>query len=521
MATLKTFLLPDLGEGLPDATVVEWLVAVGQVAHLDEPLVAMETAKAVVEVPSPCSGIVRRIGGPAGSVIVTGTVLAEFELDATLPQRAEGHDTGHHGAHVAAGKAEHDSPTAAPSAAPIPETAAPAAVDPDAGTVVGAMQASTELRAEQSIAAGGVKAMPAVRALARKLGVDLSRVAASGAEGSVTLADVKAAAAGAPLLKPLPPPERGGGEGSGTSHNPRPAAQSSSPATESTLGGTRPPGLAPTLPSPPAHTPADALAGASAFAGSSLRDSKAPLTPTGEGSNAAAPRTHISASGRPLRTQPPGVSVSGQPEPLTGVRRNMARVMADAHAKVVPTTLCDDADVDAWTPGNDITVRLLRGIVVACRAEPALNAWFDGSTLTRTLHPQVDIGLAVDTPEGLFVPNLRNADILDAAGLRAAVNRLSAQVQARSLAASELSGYTISLSNFGKYAGRYATPVVVPPCVAIVAAGRGRHQVVPTMGGIATHRIIPLSLTFDHRACTGGEAARFLRALLDDLALPT
>jgi len=229
----------------------------------------------------------------------------------------------------------------------------------------------------------------------------------------------------------------------------------------------------------------------------------------------------VSASGRPLRTQSPGVSVSGQPEPLTGVRRNMARVMADAHAKVVPTTLCDDADVDAWAPGNDITVRLLRAIVVACRAEPALNAWFDGSTLTRTLHPQVDIGLAVDTPEGLFVPNLRNADILDAAGLRAAVNRLSVQVQARSLAASELSGYTISLSNFGKYAGRYATPVVVPPCVAIVAAGRGRHQVVPTMGGIATHRIIPLSLTFDHRACTGGEAARFLRALLDDLALPS
>jgi pyruvate dehydrogenase E2 component (dihydrolipoamide acetyltransferase) len=198
----------------------------------------------------------------------------------------------------------------------------------------------------------------------------------------------------------------------------------------------------------------------------------------------------------------------------------MARVMADAHAKVVPTTLCDDADIDAWTPGNDITVRLLRAIIIACRAEPALNAWFDGNTLTRTLHPQVDIGLAVDTPEGLFVANLRNADILDAGGLREAVNRLSAQVQARSLPASELSGYTISLSNFGKYAGRYATPVVVPPCVAIIAAGRGRHQVVPTMGGIATHRIIPISLTFDHRACTGGEAARFLRSLLDDLALP-
>ena len=447
MATKKSFHLPDLGEGLPDATVVEWFVAEGQVAMLDEPLVAMETAKAIVEVPSPCSGILKRVGGAAGAVIETGSMLAEFELDPALPQRAEGHDTGHHHGPKSGGESvqkDAESPTSKESPSDTD--------DGDAGTVVGAMQASSELRREATVSVGGIKAMPAVRALARKLGVDLSRVVASGPDGAVSMADVKKAGV------------------SGTSHSkPLPPRESSSNVAETTQS----------------H------------------------------------RTTVSASGKPLRTQPPGVSISGQPEQLTGVRRNMARVMADAHAKVVPTTLCDDADVDAWAPGNDITVRLLRAIVIACRAEPALNAWFDGSTLTRTLHPQVDVGLAVDTPEGLFVPNLRNADMLDAAGLREAVNRLSAQVQARSLPGSELSGYTISLSNFGKYAGRYATPVVVPPCVAIIAAGRGRHQVVPTMGGIATHRIVPLSLTFDHRACTGGEAARFLRAMLDDLALPT
>jgi pyruvate dehydrogenase E2 component (dihydrolipoamide acetyltransferase) len=220
-----------------------------------------------------------------------------------------------------------------------------------------------------------------------------------------------------------------------------------------------------------------------------------------------------------MRTQPPGVAAQGQPEQLKGVRRNMARVMADAHAKVVPTTLNDDADVHAWAPGNDMTVRLVRAIVVACRAVPALNAWFDGDALTRTQHAHVDIGIAVDTDDGLFVPALRNADMLDARGVREGINRLRQQVQARSIPASELSGYTISLSNFGMFAGRYATPVVVPPCVAIVAAGRARHQVVPVMGGIETHRLIPLSVTFDHRACTGGEAARFLRAMIDDLAL--
>ncbi|HZV37323.1 MAG TPA: 2-oxo acid dehydrogenase subunit E2, partial [Pseudoxanthomonas sp.] len=238
-----------------------------------------------------------------------------------------------------------------------------------------------------------------------------------------------------------------------------------------------------------------------------------PAAPTGT-------RSTLSQSGRPMRTQPPSVQASGQPEQLKGVRRNMARVMADAHSKVVPTTLSDDADIHAWQAGNDVTGRLVRAIVRGCQAVPALNAWFDGDKLVRTLHPHVDIGIAVDTDDGLFVPALRNADILDARGVREAVNRLRSQVEDRSIPPSELTGYTISLSNFGMFAGRYATPVVVPPCVAIVASGRARHQMTPVIGGFESHKVIPMSLTFDHRACTGGEAARFLRAMLDDLALP-
>ena len=232
-------------------------------------------------------------------------------------------------------------------------------------------------------------------------------------------------------------------------------------------------------------------------------------------------RSTLSQSGKPMRTQPPGAVASGQPEQLKGVRRNMARVMADAYAQVVPTTLVDDADLHAWSGRQDITARLVRGIVAACKAVPALNAWFDGANLTRTLHPHVDLGIAVDTDDGLFVPALRNADMLDGNSVRAAIKRLRTQVEDRSIPSSELSGYTISLSNFGMFAGRYATPVVVPPCVAIIGAGKLSHDVVAVMGGIEVHRRMPISLTFDHRACTGGEAARFLAALLDDLAQPT
>jgi pyruvate dehydrogenase E2 component (dihydrolipoamide acetyltransferase) len=229
----------------------------------------------------------------------------------------------------------------------------------------------------------------------------------------------------------------------------------------------------------------------------------AAITPTARTEPTVIGQPAQSLAGRPVRTVPPGVAASGQPEALKGVRRNMARVMADAHAQVVPTT---------------VTVRLVRAIVAASRAVPDLNAWFDGRELTRTVHRRVDVGLAVDTEDGLFVPALRNADVLDAAGIRAAVERLRAEVLGRSIAPDELRGYTIMLSNFGMYAGRYATPVLVPPCVAIIAAGRARHAVVPVMGGIETHRVLPLSLTFDHRAVTGSEAARFLKALLDDLA---
>ncbi|MCS4230467.1 MAG: dihydrolipoamide acetyltransferase family protein [Stenotrophomonas chelatiphaga] len=462
MSQTKNFNLPDLGEGLPDATIVEWFVKEGDTIRLDEPLVSMETAKAVVEVPSPVSGKILKLSGAAGDIIPTGAVLASFELDPNLPQRADGQDTGHSHGH------------AAPAAAPSTGQPAPAQADAvvasdeggeikdggerdDAGTVVGAMQSSNAVHAEQAVAVGGVKAVPAVRAMARKLGVDLSRVRASGTEGAVTMADVKQAAA----------------------------------------DGSAKVGAA------PAAAAAAQAAPVSAPAPARVESQRAPM----------------SAAGKPMRTQPPGVVAKGQPEQLKGVRRNMARVMADAHSKVVPTTLNDDADLHAWLPGNDVTARLVRAIVVACQKVPAMNAWFDGEALTRTLHAHVDVGIAVDTEEGLFVPALRNADMLDARGIREGVNRLREQVEARSIAASELSGYTISLSNFGMFAGRYATPVVVPPCVAIVGAGRARHQMTPVMGGVEAHKVIPLSVTFDHRVATGGEAARFLRAMMDDLAL--
>jgi 2-oxoisovalerate dehydrogenase E2 component (dihydrolipoyl transacylase) len=454
MSEKKLFLLPDLGEGLPDAEIVEWLVKVGDVVKLDEPLVSMETAKAVVEVPSPFSGKVTRLAGAAGDVITTGSWLAEVEIDPNLPQRADAQDTGHShghgGGHKGAGQpvpneASRDDGDATTVVASDEggEVRADNGAAPkqgsDAGTVVGAMQSSDAVRSEQAVAIGGVKAMPAVRALAKKLKVDIARVRPSGADGVVTMADVKRAA------------ESGA--------------------------------AAPSAPAPAAYR---------------------------------APEAAVARAPSPPPARDPNVRYDAD-EPIRGVRRNMVRSMSQAHAEVVPTTLMDDADIHAWAPGEDIMARLIRALAVASAVEPAMNAWFNAKEGTLRRHSRVHVGIAIDSPDGLFVANLRDAGGRDPQDVRRELNRIRDGVKNRSLPPEDLRDYTMMLSNFGVFAGKYATPVVVPPCVAIIGAGRLHHAVVPVLGGLETHRIMPLSLTFDHRAATGGEAARFLRAVMDDL----
>jgi pyruvate dehydrogenase E2 component (dihydrolipoamide acetyltransferase) len=363
-------------------------------------MISMETAKAVVEVPSPFTGrIVKFYGGP-GDIINTGAPLAGFEI--------EGDDSA--------------------DEVPEPETeesAGSEAVREDTGTVVGAMESSDEVVSEVTDV-GGMKVTPAVRALARKLKVALSAITPSGNGGVITASDVKTYAA-SPQAKQAPAP--------------------------------------------------------------------------------AAPQSRIAAP-------------SGEWEPIRGTRRTMARMMSESHQNVVATTLMDDADINHWRHGQDITVRLLRSLWAGAEAEPGLNAWYDGEQNMRMVHKGMDVGIAVDTEDGLFVAALRDIHNSSPDQVRAGLNRLRDNVQNRSIPPEDLKDYTIVLSNFGVFAGRYATPIVTPPCVAIIAAGKLRHEVVPVMGGLEVHRTIPLSLTFDHRASTGGEAARFLKAMIDDLNSP-
>ncbi|MEW5963049.1 MAG: dihydrolipoamide acetyltransferase family protein [Pseudomonadota bacterium] len=361
-----TFHLPDLGEGLEDAEIVAWHVCEGDHVVADQPLVSVETDKAVVEVPAPLSGRITRLHGTKGDVVKVGAPLVELE----------------------------------------------ATPRDDAGTVVGKL-ARAEAETEEALSpptrtqTSAIRATPAVRALAHTLEVDLAGIAASGPDGTITRADVERAAR--------------------------------------------------------------------------------------------------SMEGR------------GEPADVRGMRRAMARRMEKAHAEVVPAGVMDEADIGEWQSSEDISIRVIRAIAAACRAVPALNAHYDRGTGTRSLLERIDLGIAVDTEDGLIVPVMRNVGMREASDLRAGLDRLRRDARARIVPPEELRGATITLSNFGMLGGRFAHLVVVPPQVAIVGVGRSSEQVLPVGGVPAVRRTLPLTLMFDHRIVTGGEGARFMAALKADL----
>jgi pyruvate dehydrogenase E2 component (dihydrolipoamide acetyltransferase) len=210
-----------------------------------------------------------------------------------------------------------------------------------------------------------------------------------------------------------------------------------------------------------------------------------------------------------------GAAEGGQA--LRGARRTMAANMARAWREVAHATVQDAADIEAWWSTEHVTIRLVRAVVAGCKAEPALNASFDGATLTLRENATIDLGIAVDSPDGLFVPVLRDVAGATPQDWRTRIDTLKRGVQERSLAPADLRGATITLSNFGSIAGSHASLIVMPPQVAIVGVGRARMRAVQTNAGIAMHRLLPISLSFDHRAITGAMAARFMHAVIADL----
>ncbi len=472
---MRVFNLPDLGEGLPDAEIVRWLVKEGDMVALDQPMVEMETAKAVVEVPSPFKGVITQLCGAEGDVIEVGAVLVEFDGDGS-----SGHSTSEkisasapsEAAAISPEQSNHDLPTEC--------------AETDAATVVGAVQVGNKVVVESASAV--------IKALAKKLKVDLTQVSGSGANGVVTQSDVKQAQKDGKLV------------------GQKTIASVMSPANIQTTGDENPLDF---KASPAVRAHALRLNVVLSQCVASGKKGSITKADVDAAVNSSSP-TPVSAPVSALLGGKTSVQVSVEPQAVRGVRRAMAMGMAKANAIVVPTTLVEDADITHW-PKQDALARYVRALVFASKIEPALNCWFDGDKFERLVHPSVHVGIAIDSPDGLYVPVVHDADRKDATQIRTRVQELRHKIESKGLKQEDQQGATITLSNFGSIAGRYGSPVVSPPQVAILGTGRFRSELKLTNKGIENRKILPLSLTFDHRACTGGEAARFLAAIIEDL----
>jgi 2-oxoisovalerate dehydrogenase E2 component (dihydrolipoyl transacylase) len=198
----------------------------------------------------------------------------------------------------------------------------------------------------------------------------------------------------------------------------------------------------------------------------------------------------------------------------------MAHSMSVSRDQVSGSTVCDDADIHDWPHRGDYMVRLVRAMIAACAAEPALNAWYDSANNSRILLDHIDLAIAVDTDGGLIVPVLRDIRNKTPGELRSAIAAKKEAARRRAVQPADLRDFTLMLSNFGTLAGRYGIPLVVPPAVAILGSGTVREDAVVAAGAVVAHRRMPLSLSFDHRCITGGEACRFLAAVIADLEKP-
>lgn len=411
----KEFKFPDVGEGITEGEIVKWLVSEGDFVKEDQPLIEVETDKAVVSLPSPYTGKVLELQGKPGEIIQVGSVLVSIEAD-----------------DKPAGK------TADSSASQPKEPTQNVSKDrKDAGSVVGNLgEAEEDFRLPSSrrdpAKKGEIRAIPSVRARAKELGVDLTEVRGTGAGGRITREDVEQ----------------------------------------------------------------------------------------------MAPRVASHAA--------PDQAEKVERIPFRGVRRSAAKRVAESSQKVAAVTFIDDADITflervrqnkknvAEEKGFKLTYLpfIIKAVVSGLKRYPYLNATLDEEKEEILLKKFYNIGIAVDTPEGLMVFNVKKADEKSILDLAQEIYLLTEKAFARTIDLADLKGGTFTLTNYGVIGGIYGTPIINYPEVGILGLGKIEDKAVVRSGEIVIRKILPLSLTFDHRVIYGAEAARFMNTVIEHLEDP-
>jgi len=406
------FNFPDVGEGIHEGRVVEWLVGEGDTVAEDQALVKVETDKAVVELPSPKAGSVLRLHVGSDADIEVGDPLV------TIGEPGESADD------VAqkSARAELTEVPAPPAPGSPPSEAAPDASKADRRPL----------------------ATPKTRAMARRLGVDLATVTGTGSNGRITDDDVQRAADGA-----------------------------SAPA-----------------PSRPTSAPIG------------VADS--------------------TADGEVERV------------PLSHLRKVIAGAMRESKQTAAHVTHVDEADVtelysqyravkeSVEADGGRFTLLpfFVKALVTVLKRYPMFNASIDEDRGEMVLKRYYNIGIAVDTPEGLIVPVIRNADRKDMIELSDEIADLAARARRRELDLDELRGGTCTVTNIGPLGGVFATPIINQPELAIVGLHKIQDRPVVRDGEIVVRKMMYLSVSFDHRWIDGADGARFMSDLVELVSTP-
>jgi len=415
------FILPDLGEGVHEAELIKWCVAVGDTVSEHQTLAEMETDKALVEVPSPWSGVIESLNASAGDIVLVGSKLVNYKIVSSV------------------------------------ETSEPETDDapPDTGCVVGAVDDSMSVPAsfqrsdeptEQTSSQKSI-ATPAVRRIAKEYNIDINNVLGTGRGGRVTASDIEA--------HKVPTKTQGA---------PVPVLE---------------------------QTPT------------------APL----------ATRVSVPQEGISERI------------PFRGIRRKIAEAMMHSIRTTAHFQVMDEADVTQIDKkrkaiseliGRKLSILpfVMTAVTRCLKKHPALNATVDDFVEEILLHSTIHLGCAVDTENGLMVPVIKDADTLSPVQLADETSRLAKACRDRSIAREELSGGTFTISNVGSYGGMYSTPIINYPEVGILGVGRTKEQVLTKDGTFYAGKILPLSLSCDHRVVDGAEAARFLSSLIELLENP-
>jgi pyruvate dehydrogenase E2 component (dihydrolipoamide acetyltransferase) len=413
------FKLPDLGEGVHEGQIINVLVKEGDTIAEYQPMLEIETDKAAVEIPSPKGGVVAKVHVQPGQVVKVGQVLVSIDDRGAAkpePQVAE------RGAMATRG-------VAMPEPL-VEEVAASVRAVPPAAIAAPTME-------------GPVPAAPAVRKLARELGVDISQVPGSGPGGRVLREDVERA-----------------------------------------------------------------------------------------GAVAAAPV----AMAQTLSAELPDFSQYGpvRREQVPQIRKTIARQMTRAWLNVPRVTHCDraditelernrgelNADVKGGQPKLSMTAIVVKAVAVTLRDFPVLNSSYDAEAAEIIYKDYVHIGIAVDTPRGLVVPALRDADKKSLPQIAAELVQIAERARAAKFEIAELRGATFTVTNYGAVGGTFGTPMVNFPEVGILGLGRARLEPVVYEGQIVPRLILPLSLSFDHRIVDGADAARFTTEVIRSLENP-